>query len=213
MNRKLVCIFGAMGAGKTTFAKMLKQHLDFPPVRFVDYSDPSIWALRSFAFPGKLMVANVMGVDMEFIEKWKNIPQCPPGWLKPVRLVLQEAISYWRSVNPDIWTDRALRKCEKYPGLIIDDGRYESEWNAVNAIGGFCIYLFNPHKPYDKHECEHESEAFANSMRRNLLDIPLNTHRVVMNGGTLDDLNDTARKASISIHQELERRKETKCAK
>lgn len=185
----LVSIFGHMNHGKSTFAKMLRQHLEYPPKHY----KPRLWNIRNFAGPGKRFVADIMGVDVEFIDRWKNNPEAPPGWKKNVRTVLQEAISYWRTVDPSIWTNKALNTREN---IILDDGRFIDELLTVNERRGVCIFIHDPRKPCDS---THESESLARNVVANLVDYRTSIDHFVSNSSTPDALNFIAATVAMDI--------------
>lgn len=103
------------------------------------YSDS--WKRSAFADPVKQTFCDAFGVDRAFIEKWKRIPEPPPGFLMPVRQGLQFIGDGFRKIKEKIWIEIALRGQHN---LIISDSRYINEAEAVRAVGGINILLFRP---------------------------------------------------------------------
>ncbi len=192
MPHKLITIFGQLENGKTTFAKMLQQHLNRAP----GVASP-LWERKSFARPGKQFVADVMGVSLDFLDTWKANPEPPPGWKKPVRQVLQEAISYWRTVKPAIWTEKALSAAY----IIVDDARFEDELIESKKRNGYTILIYRP----DKYNTDtHESEAFCRKLLNPHVSdfcVPLDTrvNCLVNNTWGLDELNQMAFNVATTI--------------
>lgn len=99
------------------------------------------WKRSAFADPVKQTFCESFGVDRAFIEKWKRIPEPPPGFLMPVRQGLQFIGDGFRKIKDKIWIEIALRGQHN---LIISDSRYINEAEAVRAVGGINILLFRP---------------------------------------------------------------------
>lgn len=98
------------------------------------------WRKASFARAVKDIFCDAFGVDEEFIEKWKRIPECPDGFLKPVRQSLQFIGDGFRQIRPNIWIEIAFRKMRECS--IVADGRYFNEAIATKKNGGLNILVW-----------------------------------------------------------------------
>lgn len=130
---KIIAAFGQLMAGKDTLCDYLAQNLN------QHSSATNLWERNAFANAVKDVFCQSFGVDRNFIEKWKRIPEPPPGMLMPVRQGLQMIGDGFRQIKPDIWIDIALRKTQKQ---ILSDGRYINEAKAVKAQNGMNILIY-----------------------------------------------------------------------
>jgi hypothetical protein len=96
---------------------------------------------KAFADQVKDTFCKAFDVDRDFIEKWKRIPEAPPGMLMPVRQGLQFIGDGFRQIRESIWIDIALRDDRN---IILSDGRYINEAKAVRERKGVNILLFRP---------------------------------------------------------------------
>lgn len=94
-------------------------------------------------------------VDRAFVEKWKRIDVAPPGFEQPVRHSLQFIGDGFRQIKPSIWVDWLFRFYENQD-IIISDGRYYSECDAVKAKGGINIGVW---RPGHENSIQHPSES------------------------------------------------------
>lgn len=130
---KIIAAFGQLMAGKDTFCDFLAKNLND------NISEGNAWQRNAFANAVKDVFCQSFNVDREFIEKWKRIPEAPPGMLMPVRQGLQMIGDGFRKIKPDIWIEIALRKNQKQ---ILSDGRYINEAKAVRAKNGINVLIY-----------------------------------------------------------------------
>jgi hypothetical protein len=100
------------------------------------------WGRGAFASNVKNIFCEAFGVDLEFIEKWKTIPQPPPGFNKPVRQALQFIGDGFRSIKDAVWIENLLKTSAE--SLIISDIRYKNELLKVKELGGKNILIYRP---------------------------------------------------------------------
>lgn len=102
------------------------------------------WVRRAFADPVKEIFCLGFGVDREFVEKWKVVPEPPPGFLKPVRKALQFIGDGFREIFEECWINMAIREGEYEAGFVITDGRYPNEGKTVAKYGGTNVVIWRP---------------------------------------------------------------------
>lgn len=100
------------------------------------------WNRGAFASNVKRIFCETFNVDPEFIEKWKTIPQPPPGFNKSIRQSLQFIGDGFRTIKDGIWIEKLLRDCPD--SLIISDIRYKNELSKVKELGGINILIYRP---------------------------------------------------------------------
>ena len=177
-------IGGQMRSGKDTVA---------------DYLAPKIGYERaSFASNVKRIYCETFGVDIEFVEKWKVIPENPPGFDSTVRQGLQLIGDGFRKIKGDIWVELALR--DKNRKAVISDCRYINELKAVKDSGGYNILMCRPgYENNDPNGSEAQirplADYFASTKQEGVvkagLDAPYGCEFVdffIINNGTVEDL-------------------------
>lgn len=143
---KLISVFGQLMAGKDTLADELALALNQNTSTFSERGTftnavkDTYWERGAFANSVKDTFCSAFGVDREFIEKWKRIPEPPAGMLMPVRQALQFIGDGYRQIVPDIWIQIALR--DEAKNLIISDGRYINEAKHVKNKGGITALVY-----------------------------------------------------------------------
>jgi hypothetical protein len=105
------------------------------------------WQRGAFAAAVKKVFCDTFGADMDFIEKWKVIPECPPGFEMPVRAALQFIGDGFRKIKSTVWLDIAFR--DKAKPKVISDVRYVNEFVRVKTEGGLNILVARPDKIND----------------------------------------------------------------
>lgn len=169
---KLISVAAQFNSGKDEFSDRL---VDVLHRKFLHK-----WYRRAFALPVKEIFCQSFGVDIEFVEKWKRIPEPPPGFLMPVRQALQFIGNGYRQIKADIWIDLALRN--KTRNLIISDSRYINEAKAVFAEGGVNVLLFRPgFLNHDPNPSEAELRPLVEWAHANLQEGPID--KEVAKGG------------------------------
>lgn len=130
---KIIATAAQLNTGKDVFSDYLVDKLNL--------SFPNSWIRSAFADAVKKTFCDSFGVDRAFIEKWKRIPEAPPGMKMPVRQALQFIGDGFRQIVPDIWIDIALRSdCN----LILSDSRYINEAKAVKEKKGKMFIMYRP---------------------------------------------------------------------
>lgn len=97
------------------------------------------WERAAFAANVKKVFCDTFGVDLDFVEKWKVIPECPPGFDMTVRQALQFIGDGFRKIKSTIWMDLAFR--DKSKAKVISDVRYVNEFLRVKQEGGLLILV------------------------------------------------------------------------
>lgn len=105
------------------------------------------WTRGAFAYNVKKIYCDTFGVDMAFIENWKVIDECPPGFDMPVRQGLQFIGDGFRKIKSNIWIDLFFRH---KPSLVItSDCRYLNEAIRGKEEGGLNILIGRPDRLND----------------------------------------------------------------
>jgi hypothetical protein len=134
----VIGVAGQAQNGKDTVADRLWERLNS--------MNGVIWKRGAFAANVKKVYCDTFGVDMAFVEKWKVVPEAPPGFAMSVRQALQFIGDGFRQIQPKIWLDLAFReKCPK----IISDVRYVNEFLRVKSEGGLNVLIGRPDKIND----------------------------------------------------------------
>lgn len=131
---KFCCVFGQASNGKTETGKYIVQRMN-------EIRKNNEWSMKSFAAPVKQIFMDTFGVDMEFINKWKRVNECPPGFDLPVRQSLQNIGDGFRKIYHNVWVDKALKSIGHH---VIDDGRYFSESKSCKEKKGYNILIWRP---------------------------------------------------------------------
>ena len=167
---KVICFSGQIAAAKDTAADHLAERLNAiagckdtfdSHERYADIC----WHRSAFGNAVKDTYMDTFGVDRAFVEKWKRKEAAPPGFLKNVRSSLQWIGDGFRQINPNIWVDVLFHK---YHGknVIISDGRYLSEVEAVTKRGGINVVLWRPHyENNDPHPSESQLKAEIDKLK------------------------------------------------
>lgn len=133
---KVIGIGGQLGSGKDTLSDYLAKRLN-ERVTF-DYSVRH-WRRIGFAHAVKKVFMDSFDVSWDFIEKWKRIPEPPPGFDKNVRQSLQFIGDGFRQIRSNIWIEMGFR--EDVP-KIISDVRYLNEATAIREHGGLNVLVW-----------------------------------------------------------------------
>lgn len=128
MDRKIILIAGQMQMAKTTVANYIYSKLPAQE-----------WNKTSFADPIKKEFCKLFGVDLDFIEKWKNLDEIPPGFNTTIRKGLQIVGDGFRAVKSDVWIQLAYTE---EGNLIVADGRYLNELHESFIRGAIIILLY-----------------------------------------------------------------------
>jgi hypothetical protein len=150
----MFCVIGVAGQaqmGKDTLA----DHL-CPKLNGID----GPWKRSAFASAVKKVFCETFGVDLAFVEKWKVIPEPPPGFSMPVRQALQFIGDGFRKIQPSIWLDLAFRN--KETSTVISDVRYINEFVRIKKEGGLNIIIARPDKlNHDSNDSEAQIRPYV----------------------------------------------------
>lgn len=100
----------------------------------------------AFAANVKRVFVETFDVTYEFIEKWKTIPEPPPGFDMPVREALQFIGDGFRKIKASIWIDLMFRQALN---KIISDVRYINEADRIVQENGFNLLVAHPERLND----------------------------------------------------------------
>lgn len=146
-----VGVAGQMQNGKDTIADFLYSAiLSRRPIQSkINPSSIFNFSYRRDAFAAgvKKVFCDTFGVDMDFIEKWKTIPEPPPGFLKPVRQSLQFIGDGFREIQGDVWLKKPFLNKNSNP--IISDARYINELDKIFTVNGTNILAWHPDREND----------------------------------------------------------------
>lgn len=121
--RALYAVAGQARMGKDTFGEMLMARTGLPR--------------RAFGDDVKAVVVDTFGVDIAFVEKWKPLPEPPPGMHLSMRKLLQLVGDGFRTADPEVWVRRARRHATG----VFCDVRYENELECIATRGGVCVLI------------------------------------------------------------------------
>jgi hypothetical protein len=133
---KVIGIGGQLANGKDVVADYLVLRLN---ETILDGEDR--WQRLGFAHAVKQVFMDSFGVDWDFIEHWKRIPEPPPGFDMRIRQALQQIGDGFRKIKATIWLDIAFRKEGNY---VISDVRYINEVKRVRKEGGINVLVWRP---------------------------------------------------------------------
>ncbi len=95
------------------------------------------------------------GVDRKFVEAWKRNDDPPEGYEETVRKSLMFIGDGFRRIKPSVWIDVLFRN-HKGKNIVISDGRYYSEVDAVTKRKGINIAMW---RPGHENDIDHPSES------------------------------------------------------
>ena len=142
-NKKIICLTGPKGSGKSHFSKLTVDKLNYTLIKFAD--------------PLKNMLRAIGLTDREIEGELKEKPCYLLGGQTP-RYAMQTLGTEWgrKIVSTDMWTDIFLNRVSNSPGNIIcDDMRFPNEYECLADLNTLVIKI-QPHNPtmYDSHESE-----------------------------------------------------------
>lgn len=138
----VIGISGQMLFGKDLIADSLCQKLNEAGGNWISNSLDDLgvkWQRAALAYNVKKVFMDTFDVTFDFIEKWKVIPEAPPGFDMPIRQALQFIGDGFRKIKSTIWLDLAFR--DKNTPKIISDVRYINEFRRVKKEGGLNILV------------------------------------------------------------------------
>lgn len=130
---KVIGVAGQAQNGKDTIADRMMVHLN---------NLEESWKRTAFAWKVKQIFCDTFNVDIEFVEKWKVIPEPPPGFDMPVRQALQFIGDGFRKIQANVWVDQPFR--DKSQPINISDVRYVNEFSRIHQEGGMNILVARP---------------------------------------------------------------------
>ena len=147
--QKIICFSGQIANGKTLSASYLYDVL---------CNKVGLWHKASFADAVREVFCSSFGENLDFIKEWKRNENPPPGYLKNIRSSLQWIGDGFRQIRSDVWVNKLFNTYDPVwnTHLIIDDGRYVSEIEAVKERGGINVAIY---RPGFENEIDHSSEA------------------------------------------------------
>lgn len=194
-----VGIFGQIGNGKSTFARMLLHRLnDSIRMNMAELQLTHVFQLGAFAKAVKEAVAFKFDIPLSDVEKWKNDSQIYPGWNCTMREALQREGENARQIDPKVWIRKVM--CNPYP-MVIEDGRYENETHAIHESKGYNILIVRP--GFDNGST-HPSEKYIGDLIKSIHNRDIHHsiryfNHLVMNEGDTDDLDNVAKVVSTDI--------------
>lgn len=148
---KVVAVGGQAQNGKDTVADHLMLRLS---------EMNQNWNRIAFAAKVKQIFCDTFGVDIDFIEKWKVVPEPPPGFIMSVRKGLQFIGDGFRTIQPEVWLNQPFR--DRSNSLIISDVRYVNEFTRVYNEGGLNILIVKPDRlTFDSNGSEAQIRPYA----------------------------------------------------
>lgn len=96
----------------------------------------------AFAHAVKRIFCEAFDVDLDFIEKWKIIPEAPPGFDMSVRKGLQFIGDGFRTIKSRVWLDLAFKN--RNQPSIFSDVRYINELEIIKNKGGINVLTWRP---------------------------------------------------------------------
>jgi len=129
---KTIGIGGQLANGKDETANYLAERLNS--------LCKESWKRNAFANKVKEVFELSFNKTREWVEEWKRIEECPPGFIKNVRQCLIGIGDGFRQMKPDIWLELAFINQEKHQ--IISDCRYINECNHIRKNGGITILIW-----------------------------------------------------------------------
>jgi hypothetical protein len=150
MNDLLVIgVGGQRQNGKDTLADYLASRLKWteshwavgmPEVRYTKNQ----WGRSSFARAVKRIFCDTFNFRPEDIDKWKVLPDLPPGFHRPVREALTFIGDGFRSVYPNVWIERAFKDVWDWHHTVFSDVRYINEARKFKSVDGVTILIYRP---------------------------------------------------------------------
>lgn len=165
-------VAGQMRAGKDVLADYLVTKLwHWQEANWRDAEDDGAegayerWGRGSFASEVKRIFCSTFMFSQADIDKWKVLPEPPPGFNKPVREALTMIGDGFRDIMGDVWIRRAFldRENPSWPyKRIFSDVRYLNEARKIRSVGGPNILVCRPsHINYVANRSESEVRPYV----------------------------------------------------
>jgi len=146
-DQRVVCFSGQLGNGKDMAADYLAKRLNT--------LQGCVWQRCAFGDSVKHVFMEVWNKSREWLEEWKRKDSPPPGFNRPVRQALQFIGDGFRQIQPLIWINK-LYEINIQGGLVISDGRYNTEIISVHEKNGVCVLVW---RPGFENDIDHNSES------------------------------------------------------
>ena len=157
------------------------------------------YSRSAFASNVKKIFCDTFNVDMEFVEKWKVIPEPPPGFDMPIRQALQFIGDGFRKIKSDVWVDLVFNSNPEK--IIISDVRYCNELVSIKNNKGINILIWRPNfENNDPNQSEAQIKKLVNwfadqKIEGRVSDLPKNSaphgcefiDYFIINNGTIND--------------------------
>jgi hypothetical protein len=181
----IIGVAGQARFGKDEISNFLAKKLDY--------------ARSAFANNVKNIFCDTFNVDLDFVEKWKVVSECPPGFDMTVRKSLQFIGDGFRKIKSDVWVELVFRDNPKK--IVISDIRYCNELISIKKNKGINILLWRPNfENNDANESEAQIKKIiewfsSQKVEGRVTDILKNdapygcefVDYFIINNGTLDD--------------------------
>jgi GTPase SAR1 family protein len=164
--KTIIALAGPKGVGKTSFCNALLLN--------PNAEQPS--KILSFAGPLKEMAKAILPPGA-FTPEGKEDPSLGLCGVTP-RVIMQTIGTDWgrQMISPNIWVEAMRRRIMDSPAptILIDDLRFENEWQLVKELGGTVIALERAGVEYTR---EHLSEC---PLDPHLIDYVISLDRVTL---------------------------------
>ncbi|MFI9123872.1 hypothetical protein ACIGW0_31525 [Streptomyces bikiniensis] len=175
-----IAVAGRARVGKDTVGRYLVETRGYRRVAFADALKEAAWKINPAVFAtGEGDGFGAYTVDLQEAVTdlgWESAKDSVPE----VRRFLQELGAAMRAVDPEIWINAVLAKVmeanEQGVPCVITDVRYLNELAEMHRRRWYTIHINRPGVP----QLDHESEGAIR---------PDQTHYMIHNAGTLDDLH------------------------
>ncbi len=146
----IIGLSGLKGSGKTTVAKYLSDYYGFERINFKD----GLVKEMTERFPSTLIEC-AKWYDMDVDQLFERKPAV-------VRALMQEYGTEVRRVDdPDYWVTYWEQSVQDVGNVVVDDVRFQNEYEAVKMRGGTTIQIINDGlSNTDNHQSETEHLGF-----------------------------------------------------
>lgn len=144
MKNKLIGFAGPKGVGKTTTARLLKDHF-MPDLEVIAFASPMKECLQQlFKFSD----------DQLYTLEGKEAVD-PRYGVSPREIMQRFGTEFVRNTVPDLWVILMEERIKELGGAaIIDDVRFEDEAQLIRDLGGRIIHVFGRAEFSGGHESE-----------------------------------------------------------
>jgi hypothetical protein len=182
MNKRVICIHGLLGSGKSTAASYLKDNHGFVVEKFAGTLKSMVRVLLEDAGIPESRIKDYLEGSQE--EKMSPIPE-----MRGVscRHIMQMLGSEFRdTIHSDLWTDttnpRVVRHLSQGSNVVIDDFRFQHEHSSTQKY-------FKTNILYLKVEARDHDAVCAEENHQSERPLPNNLFQaVIKNNGSIDQL-------------------------